>query len=249
MRIVLFVSLLIIFLSQTNQKAFAKEDTATHSKQAQKTTSKSKLPDSAKVICYSNVSNALELPNDARAFEGNNITLGLVEDDLPLNGYSKDDLNNGLKVYFKRPGSAFFEVYTHSAVGAFVASENEEYSYSLKNINFDKTNDMLSYQIVKKIRGERYIYDDNNDVVGSSKFFGKSGYTVLIDTYAHAILFEITSSYDNPGQSYTCDIKDEHYICTNGTDIHLNIHRRGFYKVEFSFYRPDSLYSICRLFK
>ena len=40
MRIVLFVSLLIIFLSQTNQKAFAKEDTATHSKQAQKTTSK-----------------------------------------------------------------------------------------------------------------------------------------------------------------------------------------------------------------
>lgn len=150
MRIVLFVSLLIIFLSQTNQKAFAKEDTATHSKQAQKTTSKSKLPDSAKVICYSNVSNALELPNDARAFEGNNITLGLVEDDLPLNEYSKDDLNNGLKVYFKRPGSAFFEVYTHSAVGAFVASENEEYSYSLKNINFDKTNDMLSYQIVKK---------------------------------------------------------------------------------------------------
>lgn len=150
MRIVLFVSLLIIFLSQTNQKAFAKEDTATHSKQAQKTTSKSKLPDSAKVICYSNVSNALELPNDARAFEGNNITLGLVEDDLPLNGYSKDDLNNGLKVYFKRPGSAFFEVYTHSAVGAFVASENEEYSYCLKNINFDKTNDMLSYQIVKK---------------------------------------------------------------------------------------------------
>lgn len=96
------------------------------------------------------MSNALELPNDARAFEGNNITLGLVEDDLPLNGYSKDDLNNGLKVYFKRPGSAFFEVYTHSAVGAFVASENEEYSYSLKNINFDKTNDMLSYQIVKK---------------------------------------------------------------------------------------------------
>ena len=150
MRIVLFVSLLIIFLSQTNQKAFAKEDTATHSKQAQKTTSKSKLPDSAKVICYSNVSNALELPNDARAFEGNNFTLGLVEDDLPLNGYSKDDLNNGLKVYFKRPGSAFFEVYTHSAVGSFVASENEEYSYSLKNINFDKTNDMLSYQIVKK---------------------------------------------------------------------------------------------------
>ena len=49
MRIVLFVSLLIIFLSQTNQKAFTKEDTATHSKQAQKTTSKSKLPDFLKL--------------------------------------------------------------------------------------------------------------------------------------------------------------------------------------------------------